>query len=321
VIPRRWAEGAWGRAAWDAANRTFWNGGFELSGHIAFTVFLALFPFLIFVGALAGYAGDEVTARDFIQFMFEFTPPDVARTLAPAVWEVMGNHRSDLLTIGAIITLWTASSGIDALRLALNQAYNVEERRPFWWRKLQSVLLVVVAGSVVFVLSLAIVLGPLLWQFFLRFVPFLVGEEVYYTLARYACGLVLLLAASVLMHWALPDRRLHWRQYLPGVLLSTGLWIVFATGYSLYLGTLADYASTYGSLAGVMVTLLFFYASSILFIWGAEFNAALAGEPQAAVKEVPFAEQADSVQGAQGVDGDNARTGGGEPERAAVQRR
>jgi hypothetical protein len=103
--------------------------GLELSGYIAFTAFLSLFPFLIFLAALAGFLGDRETADAFIDAMFEFMPADVAKTLAPAVREVVGARQGGLLTFGILATLWFASNGFEALRTGLNRAYGVAEQR------------------------------------------------------------------------------------------------------------------------------------------------------------------------------------------------
>jgi Protein of unknown function (DUF1194)/Virulence factor BrkB len=103
--------------------------GLELSGYIAFTAFLSLFPFVIFLAALAGFLGDRETADAFIDAMFEFMPADVAKTLAPAVREVVGARQGGLLTFGILATLWFASNGFEALRTGLNRAYGVAEQR------------------------------------------------------------------------------------------------------------------------------------------------------------------------------------------------
>ena len=119
--------------------------GLELSGYIAFTAFFSLFPFVIFLAALAGFLGDRETADEFIAAMFDFMPDDVAGTLAPAVREVIGSRQGGLLTVGILTTLWFASNGIEALRTGLNRAYGVSEQRPMWWLRLQSVAFVIAA--------------------------------------------------------------------------------------------------------------------------------------------------------------------------------
>ena len=95
-----------------------------------------------------------------------------------------------------------------------------------------------------------------------------------WTVGRYALGAAVLAGGLLALHRWLPNHRLPMRAVLPGVLLTLVLWLAGASLFSLYLGTVADYSLTYGSLAGVAITLLFFYLTGALFILGAEYNAA-----------------------------------------------
>src|SRR5215213_2971186 len=89
------------------------HDGLMVAGYMAFAAFTSLFPFLIFLAALASVLGTRETADETVEGLFQFLPPDVARTLAPAVHEVMAGHHGGLLTLSAVATLWTASSGVE----------------------------------------------------------------------------------------------------------------------------------------------------------------------------------------------------------------
>lgn len=249
------------------------HDGLTVAGYMAFAAFTSLFPFLIFLAALASVLGTAETARETIEGLFLFMPTDVASTLAPAVHQVMAGHHGGLLTIGVLATLWTASSGIEGLRDALDRAYEVRELAPIWWRRLQSMAMVVGGALVLFVASLAVILGPVLWRLLETFGRPSEEEAVIWTLGRYALGAAVLALGLMGLHRWLPNHRLPLRALLPGVLLTLALWLVGASLFSLYLGTVADYSVTYGSLAGVAITLLFFYLTGALFILGAEYNA------------------------------------------------
>jgi membrane protein len=281
------------RVPWDAAYRLVMEDeGLELSGYIAFTAFIALFPFLIFLAALAGFLGDQSTADGFIEAMFQFMPDDVAATLAPAVLEVIGSRKGGLLTFGIVSTLWVSSSGIEALRAGLNRAYGVREERPIWWLRLQSLAFVIAGALIIFFLSLAVILGPIVWDL-LR--PLVGGAsedeaELMWTVARYALATALLWGALMLLHRWLPNTKQAFRRVLPGVCVTVVLWLTGASLFSLYLGYLADYSVVYGSLGGVAITLVFFYVTAVIFIFGAEFNAAWrrrAGLPKPPQQEGP----------------------------------
>jgi membrane protein len=247
--------------------------GLELSGYIAFTAFFSLFPFVIFLAALAGFLGDPETADAFIEAMFEFMPDDVAETLAPAVREVMGARQGGLLTVGILTTLWFASNGIEALRTGLNRAYGVSEERAMWRLRLQSIAFVIAGGMIIFFLSLAVILGPLIWRVLGPTLHDLLGTQLVFISLRYLVAVVLLWAALMLLHRWLPNTRQAYLRVLPGVCATTLLWLAGASLFSWYVGNLADYSAFYGSLGGVAITLFFFYGSAIIFIFGGELNA------------------------------------------------
>jgi membrane protein len=264
------------RAAW----RLTEHDGLMVAGYMAFAAFTSLFPFLIFLAALVSVLGTRETADQIVEGMFLFLPGDVARTLAPAVHEVMAGRRGGLLTFGVLATLWTASSGVEALRDALNRAYEAKDWQPIWWRRLQSIVVVVVGALILFVASLAVILGPVLWRLLEIFGHSSTEEELVWTIGRYAVGTVVLAAGLVALHRWLPNHHLLTRAVLPGALLTLGLWLVGASLFSLYLGTVADYSGVYGSLGGVVITLFFFYLTAALFIFGAEYNAVRLKAPE-----------------------------------------
>jgi membrane protein len=249
------------------------DDGLELSGYIAFTAFLSIFPFLIFLAALAGFLGDEGVADDFVKAMFRFLPTDVAATLAPAVSDVIGSRQGGLLTFGILATLWFASNGIEALRVGLNRAYSVTERRPIWWLRLQSLAFVIASGFVIFFLSVAVLIGPLVWRALGPTVDQSLDTELVFFTARYVVAVVVLWVALMFFHQWLPNARQAFRRILPGVCVTVVLWLLGASLFSWYIGHLANYSVLYGSLGGVAITLVFFYITAVIFIFGAEINA------------------------------------------------
>jgi membrane protein len=197
----------------------------------------------------------------------------VAETLAPAVREVIGARQGGLLTFGILATLWFSSNGIEALRTGLNRAYGVSEQRALWWLRLQSMAFVIGGGLIILFLSLAVILGPLVWRVLGPAVDQLLETRLVFGTARYAVATVLLLVSLLLLHRWLPNTRQAFTRILPGVCATTALWLIGAALFAWYVGHLADYAAFYGSLGGVAITLMFFYVTAIVFIFGAEINA------------------------------------------------
>ena len=249
------------------------NEGLELSGYIAFTAFLSLFPFMIFLAALTGFVSDPESADQLIEAMFTFLPQDVAETLAPAVREVLASRTGGLLTFGILGTLWFSSNGLEALRAGLNRAYKAAEQRPVWWLRLQSIGFVIAGGLLLFFVSLAVIVGPVVWDAFGPQVREFLATELTFVTARYLAAMLLLFVGLLLLHRWLPNTRQGFLRVLPGVLVTVVLWAAGASLFSWYLGNLADYTVLYGSLGGVAITLVFFYFMAVIFQYGAEFNA------------------------------------------------
>lgn len=261
--------------AWTALRGLVDKNGLEISGHIAFTTLLALFPFLIFLVSVAGFLGDTTTGQNFIATLSLFAPPDVMKTLEPAIDQVIDHRSGSLLTLGLLLSLYSAASGASAIRLALNLAYGVEEMRSFWFRKAQDFITVIIGSIVGMLASVVIILGPEIWRLVAWFFRVDPGDQGLWHLARYGFTLMAILATVVALHRFLPNAKLTLAEILPGALVTTIAWIAAASLLTLYFGRFANYAATYGSLGGVIITLLFFYVSGIIFIFGGELNAAL----------------------------------------------
>jgi membrane protein len=260
---------------WKALYGMSCRNGFEIAGHIAFTVMLSLFPFLIFLVSVAGFFGDTRSGQDFLNTMSLFAPAAVMTTLQPAIQQVITNRSGSLLTIGLALSLYSASSAVAALRLALDLAYGVDEQRSFLWRKVQDFAVVLVGSVIIIASSVAIIAGPWVWNLIAIFTFIDPAEQSLWHVARYGFTLVLLALAVMALHRVLPNARLTLRQILPGALTTTIAWIVAASILTLYFGRFANYDATYGSLGGVVITLMFFYISAVIFIFGGELNATL----------------------------------------------
>ena len=138
----------------------FADSGFAMAGAVAYSFVLSLFPFCIFLGAMAGYFGGEALAKQAVEQLFELVPAPVAQAIAPEVMAVMGRSRFGLLTFGALIALFFATSAIESLRAALNVAYRVKERRSYSLCLLESSLFVVLSAVGMLVLTWGVVVGP-----------------------------------------------------------------------------------------------------------------------------------------------------------------
>jgi membrane protein len=244
----------------------------SLSGNIAFRTLFSAFPFLIFLTALGAYFGDEDLANALIQFMFSVGPEEIIEPLAKEVNLILTTPRTDLVSIGFLITIWAAMAGVDSVRIGLNRAYNVRDRRSAWKLYGWSILFVIGTAIVLLALSVLIVAAPVLMAFVQRHAPELDELVAVFGLIRYPVAILLLTGALTAAHIFLPAKRLRLLQVLPGVILTVVVWVVLATVYSYYLANFANFASYYAGLSGVFAALFFLYLAAIVLLLGGEVN-------------------------------------------------
>src|SRR5215831_13147259 len=145
-----------------------------------------MFPFLIVLTALAGYVGSKEMADNLANILLETWPAAVAEPLAREIHNVLTTTRGGVLTIGVVLSVYFAASGVDSLRIALNRAYNVTEIRSIWLLKLESIAYVLVGVVAALALGFLIVLGPLIFATAAKYAPWLKLQESQFTTTRYA---------------------------------------------------------------------------------------------------------------------------------------
>ncbi len=263
------------------------DDGSALAGYMAYTALLCLFPFLIFATALCGLLIGTEGVEPVMNFLFANIPEHVAKTIRPVLEEVVRNRSGNVLSLSALGAIWIASNGFEALRTGLERAYMVKNYRSWWANRLISICFVFIALVAFFALAVLIVFGPSLIALANEFTGAVIAVQDYlgvdlkvWASFRYLFGAAILVIFQVLLHHVLPAERPP-VPILRGVLVTVLLWMVLASAFSIYFRFVPSYAITYGALGGVIATLLFFYVSAAIFIFGAEINAATWAESNA----------------------------------------
>jgi membrane protein len=261
------------RALWVAVDRFNRNDGDAMSGYIAFSGLLSIFPFLIFAATLVGILVGNERSEPIIEALFEIAPEHVALTLQPVVEEVLNKQSGEVLTLSALFAIWVASNAVEAFRIAFDRAYAVPDPRGIIENRAMAILLVIIGAVVAALLGVSILFSPLILRFLHEVLLMPVPPVASYV--TYAFGVLVFIGFLLIMHRVLPGRRLKGCRLWPGVLVTTVLWVAFASAFSIYLSFTPTYTVTYGTLAGVIITLMFFYLTGATIIFGAEVNAAL----------------------------------------------
>jgi membrane protein len=253
------------------------DDGWAIASHIALSILMAMFPFLIVVTALAGFIGSVNLAAEVARLMFAAWPREVAAPLASEIHNVLTTSRGGVLTLGAVFAVYFASSGVESLRIGLNRAYGLQERRRFWLLRLESIGYVLVSAIALLALAFLVVLGPLIFKTAAKFAPWLEPLEAHYDIARFGIGGLVLALALFILHMWLPAGRRGLGTVWPGIVATLLLWLACGFFFGHYLADFAyTYVNYYAGLASAMIALVFLYYSAWIFVYGAELNAAIA---------------------------------------------
>jgi membrane protein len=253
------------------------DDGWAIASHIALSTLMALFPFLIVLTSLAGFFGSKELADQAAELLLQVWPKQVADALSGEIHDVLTTTRGDILTIGAVLAVYFASNGVEALRVALNRAYSVAEPRRWYWLRLESIGYTLVAAITSLAMAFLIVLGPLIIEAVRRHVPLTVANnENFLNLARYGITVTALTVALFILHAWLPAGRRGFLQILPGILFTMVASLISGVGFGQYLARFANnYVTMYAGLASVIIALVFLYFIAAIFVYGGELNAAI----------------------------------------------
>lgn len=255
--------------------RLFADEAIPLAGNIAFRTLFSIFPFLIFLTALAGFFGNDELAASVVTYLLSVAPHQLVQAVEPEIRSILTVPRSGLLSLSAILTIWSAMGGVDSVRVGLNRAYDLRDKRPVWWLYLQNVLFVI--GAAVFLLAFAvlIVLAPVLITAVEARVPGFRDSIATLDQLRYPIAVILLTVGVLTCHTVLPAKHLNLLDVLPGAVLTVVVWIALSVAFSIYLVNFNTFASTYASLSGLFAAMFFVYLSALVLILGGEVNRVL----------------------------------------------
>jgi len=262
----------------DACRKFAKDDGWAIASHITLSVLTSVFPFLIFVAAVAGFFGTPEIADKAGELLFSAWPPRIAGPIAAEIHHVLTSPHGGPITLGALLALYFSASGVEALRVGLDRAYDVEDSRPWWLLRLEAILFVMIAAMALLAFTFLIVLAPLLWVHLLGAAPQLSEQLVkFYTPVRYGVSSAAILLVLVVAHKHLPAGRRSLKTIAPGIATTMAAWLIFGAAYGAYLADFANnYVSTYAGLASIMIALVFLNWLAVLLVFGGELNQAIA---------------------------------------------
>ena len=263
-----------------------YNDGFIHAGNLAYLAVLTLFPFVIVAAAVARLFGQSEGGMEAVIGLFQTMPPSVAEVLRKPMTDVLQARSGNLLWLGALVGLWTTGSFIETIRDIIRRAYGVTFSRPFWEYRLWSIGMIIASVIIAMIaFSISIILNGV-QEFVVASLPGADDLLSLFTLFQIAPALVLFGSLYLLFYSLTPKRyRKSGCKKWPGPAFITLWWLGTTALLPRILSSLGGYDLTYGSLAGIVITLFFFFVVGLGVVIGAELNAALAETPEEPLKE------------------------------------
>lgn len=272
--------------AWRLARQVVsgcYNDGLIHAGNLAYMSLLAIFPFFLTGAAAIALVGDPAVRADALVAVLAALPPLVADELRPVALGVIEARSGWLLWAGGLIGLWTVGSLIETIRDILHRAYGIRQRHSIWRYRLMSTGIIIAAVLVLIASLLAQVLIGAVEQLVALHAPHLADILNRLSWSRIVAGAGLYGSIYLLFYSLTPAQFRHSRYAKwPGAILTTAWWIAVSVALPPVIRSLFIYDLTYGSLAGIMIVLFFFWLVGLGMVAGAELNAALARESKGA---------------------------------------
>ncbi len=261
-----------------AINFVIDHDGVEHAGYIAFLLMLGIFPFLVFFVAILGWVDDAYFSRtlaiSIIRSAFEWMGSEFTTALRPRIEEITTAPPHSFLTLAIISGAWSASAIFDGLRTALNKAYFVKNPPTYIFRRLLSILEFVLTMVCALVIVFVLTIVPDLF----KALP--LNEKIKELLilsprtniVRLLFSYGLLFFMTSYLYLVLPHVKQKLRDTFPGSILTLLGWHMFSLLFKYYITSFPQIHLIYGSIAGVIIALVYFYACSLIFLCGAELN-------------------------------------------------
>jgi membrane protein len=263
----------WKELAKRSGKEIFADDLLNLAAQQAYYFFFALFPALLTLISIASFFPIENLVGQVTDQLGRVAPPEALKIITDQIAEISRSGHGGVLTFAFVLTLWSSSGAMVSIISTLNAAYDITEARPFW--KVRLVAIALTVGMALFILvSIALVLvGPTLAEHLATSLHMGPAFKWTWWILQWPLVLALVATGVGLVYYFAPDAEQDWVWITPGSVVATLLWVVVSLGLKLYIAYFGNYNETYGTLAGFIVLLTWFYLSGLAILIGAELNA------------------------------------------------
>jgi len=241
---------------------------------LAYYFVFSLFPFLFFLATLTAFIPHVRASVDtLIDSARAFLPSEAMAIIEPRLRSLVSSSKPHLLTLGLGAALYSASRGVNAVRTALNRAYDVKESRPLWKTELLAFGMTIGGGLLLLVGVAVLVSGGSAGQWAARHLSVADAYVTVLSWIRWPITTVAIMLAAALSYYLLPDVEQKFKFITPGSVIGTLVWFLASWCFGTYVSHFGSYDVTYGSIGGVIVLLTWFYITGFILLMGGEMNA------------------------------------------------
>jgi membrane protein len=264
---------SWGDLLKRTVKETSEDDCLGLAAQLAYYFFLALFPAILFILALASFFPLTNFIDEAVRALRPIAPSEILTFLEEQLRRLSNADSGGILTIGILGAIWSSSAALIAIIGSLNRAYDIEEGRPWWKVRVTAIGLTVALALLILVSFSLIVAGPTVADRLASSLGLGALFEWTWRILQWPLAFVLVSTAIGLVYYFAPDAEQDWVWITPGAVVSTLLWVIVSFAFKFYVANFADYNATYGAVGGVIMLLLWFYMSGLAILVGAEMNA------------------------------------------------
>jgi len=247
----------------------------ERAASLSYYFLFALFPTLLFLTALLGLLPVPGLWDTLMTYAAQVLPGDAATLVNRTVSEVVRGASGGLLSVGVLAALWGASNGMASIVIALNVAYDIDDVRPWWLRRLIALTLTMAFSVFTLVALLLLVFGERIGEAVATWFGLGQAFAVAWNVLQWPAVGVLVLTGTTLVYHLAPAIRRRWQWFTPGSVFALLAWLATSLGLRIYLKYFGDYNAMYGPLGGVIMLMLWLYLSGIALLAGAEINSVI----------------------------------------------
>ena len=248
------------------------------AAQVAYFFLFALFPLLLFLVSIFGIVIDSASDLrvELFSYLQQTMPASAYDLVQKTIQEVTENSSGGKVTFGILIALYSASAGIDSIRVVLNGIYNLTEDRPWWKTKLISLMMTLGLGILITIALGVIFYGSKFITVILDSINLPINSPLVLGILQGIIMLVVLVVIFALQYNYLPrHKKPKWVWITPGTIIGILLWLLLSYSFRLYLSYFNTYDKTYGSLGAVIILMLWLYLTALVILIGGAINAVL----------------------------------------------